>query len=148
MLHSLVARRWFGPQTQWRPLHKALTSGLGLDDLSLAWPAVVQLVVSFLWLAVDFGLAKSSFLCFIIVINLILTCTSSLWCIDWVSEPLRELNCLCIMNYIGTKGGVCRQLKYFETDGSFAIDRSKAVVPLLFLILCSFVVYTTGRLMF
>ena len=27
--------------------HKALTSGLGLDDLSLAWPAVVQLVVSF-----------------------------------------------------------------------------------------------------
>ena len=33
--------------TQWRPLHKALTSGLGLDDLALAWPAVVQLVVSF-----------------------------------------------------------------------------------------------------
>ena len=33
------------PQTQWRPLRKTLTSGLGLDDMSLAWPAVVQLLV-------------------------------------------------------------------------------------------------------
>ena len=45
MSHSLIARRWFGPQTQWRPLRKTLTSGLGLDDMSLAWPAVVQLLV-------------------------------------------------------------------------------------------------------
>ena len=30
----------------------------------------------------------------------------------------------------------------------YATDRSKAVVPVLFLILCSFVVYTKGRLMF
>ena len=30
----------------------------------------------------------------------------------------------------------------------YATDRSKAVVPVLFLILCSFVVYTTGRLVF
>ena len=44
-LHSLIARRRFGPQTQWRPLRKTLTSGLGLDDMSLAWPAVVQLLV-------------------------------------------------------------------------------------------------------
>ena len=35
----------FGPQTKWRPLHKSLNSGLGLDDMSLAWPAVVQLLV-------------------------------------------------------------------------------------------------------
>ena len=28
-----------------RPLRNTLTSGLGLDDLSLAWPAVVQLLV-------------------------------------------------------------------------------------------------------
>ena len=27
------------------PLRKTLTSGLGLDDMSLAWPAVVQLLV-------------------------------------------------------------------------------------------------------
>ena len=30
----------------------------------------------------------------------------------------------------------------------YATDRSKAAVPVLFLILSSFVVYTTGRLMF
>ena len=45
MVHSLIARRRFGPQTQRRPLRKTLTSGLGLDDMSLAWPAVVQLLV-------------------------------------------------------------------------------------------------------
>ena len=56
----------------------------------------------------------------------------------------------CIMNYIGTKGEVCRQLKIFlNLPVVYATDRSKAVVPVLFLIiLCSFVVYTTGRLMF
>ena len=42
----------------------------------------------------DLGLTKSTFLCFIIVINLIFM--SSLWCIDKVREPLRELNSLCI----------------------------------------------------
>ena len=45
MLHSFIARRLFGPQTEWRPLLKTLTSGLGLNDMSLAWPAVVQLLV-------------------------------------------------------------------------------------------------------
>ena len=49
------------------------------------------------------------------------------------------------MNYIGTKGEVCRQKKIFlNTPVVYATDRSKAVVPVLFLILCSFVVYTTG----
>ena len=47
MLHSLIARRRVGPQTQLRTRHKAFTSGLGLDAMSLAWPTVVQLVVSF-----------------------------------------------------------------------------------------------------
>ena len=37
---------------------------------------------------------------------------------------------------------------YFNPPAVYATDRSKAVVPVLFLILCSFVVYTTGRLMF
>ena len=32
LLHSLIARRRFGPQTQGRPLRKTLTGGLGLDD--------------------------------------------------------------------------------------------------------------------
>ena len=54
------------------------------------------------------------------------------------------------MNYIATKEEVCRQLKMFLPPPPtvvHATDRSKAVVPVLFLILCSFVVYTTGRLM-
>ena len=33
------------PGLQWRPLRGALTSGLGLGGVSLAWPAVVQLLV-------------------------------------------------------------------------------------------------------
>ena len=45
MLHSLIARRRFGPQTQWRPPCKILTSGFGLDDMSLTWPAMVQLLI-------------------------------------------------------------------------------------------------------
>ena len=57
------------------------------------------------------------------------------------------------MNYIGTKGEVCRQLNIFLPPAPtqpvvYATDRSKAVVPVLFLILCSFVVYTTGRSVF
>ena len=57
------------------------------------------------------------------------------------------------MNYIGNKGEVCRQLKISLTPAHpppvvYASDRSKAVVPLLFLILCSFVVYPTGRSVF
>ena len=36
----------------------------------------------------------------------------------------------------------------FKPPVVYATDHSKAVVPVLFLILCSFVVYTTGPLMF
>ena len=34
MLHSLIARWRFGPQTQLRPLRKTLTRGSGLDNMS------------------------------------------------------------------------------------------------------------------
>ena len=55
----------------------------------------------------------------------------------------------CIKNYIGIKAEVCRQLKIFLTlTVVYATDRSKTVVPVLLLILYSFVVYTMGRLMF
>ena len=40
----LVFLKW-KYEDQWRPLRKTLTSGLGLDDMSLSWPAVVQLLV-------------------------------------------------------------------------------------------------------
>ena len=66
------------------------------------------------------------------------------------------------MNYIRTKGEVCRQLKICLTPRRnppppihpplptvvYVTARYKAVDPVLFLILCSFVVYTTGRLKF
>ena len=55
----------------------------------------------------------------------------------------------CIMNYIGTKGEVLSTVKnIFKPRVVYATDRSRAVVPVLFLILCSFVAYTTGHLMF
>ena len=53
-----------------------------------------------------------------------------------------------INKYNGTQDEVCRQLKIFLTPVVYATDRSKVVVLVFFLILCGFVVYTTGRLMF
>ena len=76
---SIVMAQRFGPQTQWRPQHKAfimLPGGLMLCGfLSLR-------------LAVCVWLAKGALLCFIVVINLIFE--FSLWCIDRVREPLCE----------------------------------------------------------
>ena len=57
----------------------------------------------------------------------------------------------CIMNYIRTKGEVYWQLKIFLNPHPrvvYTTECSKAVVLVLFLILCSFVVYTMGRLVF
>ena len=65
VLRTLVARRRFGPQTPWRPLRGTLASGLGLGNVSLAWPAVARL------LAYSRICHEYSSL-FIIVINLIL----------------------------------------------------------------------------
>ena len=98
----------------------------------------------------DFGLAKSTFLCFTIVVNLIFM--SSLWCIDWVREPLRELNCLFylyIYEFHRDQGWSLSTVKnIFKPPVVYATDCSKAVVPVSFLIQCSFVVYTTGCLIF
>ena len=52
------------------------------------------------------------------------------------------------MNYIGTKGEVCRQFLSPHSPVVYATDLSKAVVQVLFLILCNFVVYTTVCLVF
>ena len=50
------------------------------------------------------------------------------------------------MNNLGTKDEVCRQLKIFNPPPPvvYATDRSKTVVPVLFIILCSFVVIPRG----
>ena len=42
LFNCTTAVRASDPMTAFR---KTLTSGLGLDDMSLAWPAVVQLLV-------------------------------------------------------------------------------------------------------
>ena len=44
-LSSLIARRRFGPQTHWRPHHKALISDMGPGAMSWACTAVFQLLV-------------------------------------------------------------------------------------------------------
>ena len=55
----------------------------------------------------------------------------------------------CFMNDIGTKGEVCRQLNTFlNRPGVYATDRSEGGGHGVVLILCGFVVYTTGRFMF
>ena len=60
---------WFGSQTPWRPLRKTLTSVLGLDDMSLVWPTVVHLLVSFTLSRSRISHAYS--ILFIMVMNLI-----------------------------------------------------------------------------
>ena len=147
MLHSLIARRRFGPQTQWRPLHKAFfTNGLVLDDLSLAWPAVIKLVF-------PLTLARSGFW-FI----------QEYFCLFYHSELYRRYGALIELESHYANWTVYVLLYYelhqdqewslstvkniFKPPVVYVTDRSKAVVPVLFLILCSFVVYTTGRLMF
>ena len=101
---SLIARRRFRPQTQWRPLHKTLTSGLGLDDMSLAWPVVVQLFVFIYFKCSRISHEYSSL--FIVVINLIFI--FSLWCIDWVGSLYanRIFMYFFIKSSIGTQGEV------------------------------------------
>ena len=77
--HSLIARRCLGLR---------LNDGLFIKFQPVGWGLMIRLWLGPPWfnsqlgLAVDFGLAKSIFLCFtcIIVINLIFM--SSLWCID------------------------------------------------------------------
>ena len=46
LIERLYSRyKHLGPQTLRESLRKTLTSGLGLDNMYLAWPAVVQLLV-------------------------------------------------------------------------------------------------------
>ena len=91
-------------QTQWRPLRETLTSGLGLDDMSLAWPAVVQLFVSFTLAYSRISHEYSSL--FIIVINL--NFMFLLWCMDWVGSLYANqiFMYFCIKSSIGIQGKV------------------------------------------
>ena len=150
MLHSLIARRRFGPQTQWRSLRKTLTSGLGLDDWSLAWPAVVQLFVFIC--SVIHTISYEYYSLFIIVMNLIFM--FSLWCIDWVGclyakkkkkkkkknkkKKKKKKKCISVLRVAlgprvklaGRKSALTRPP---PPPLAYSADRSKAVVPVVIL---------------
>ena len=146
MLHSLIARRRFGPQTQWRPLRKILTSGLELDDMSLAWPAVVHYWFSFTLAYRIISHEYSSL--FIIVINLIFM--FSLWCIDGV-ESLYANRILCVSVWRVVSGP---RVKLASCKSAlnplvvYSADRSKAVVPVLVLLFVALWFILRGDLLY
>ena len=105
--------------------------------MSLAWPTVVQLVVFCLTLAGSVCRIDQEYSFLFHHCDLYLIFVFSLWCIDWVREPLCEPNFLCMFVLritLGPRVKICRQLKCLNSHHvCFATDRSKAVVLLLFL---------------
>ena len=101
LLH-LIARRRFGPQTQWRPLRKSLTSGWGMIIYLWLGPPWFNYWFSF---TLAYSRISHEYSLFIIMINLILM--FSLWCIDWVGSLYanRIFMYFCIKSSIGTQGG-------------------------------------------
>ena len=108
MLHSLIARRRFGPHTQWRSLRKTINSGLGLDDMFWLGRPWFNYWFSFTLAYSRISLEYSSL--FIIVINFIFM--FSLWCIDWVGSlhANRLFMYFCIKSNIGTQGEAVKVL--------------------------------------
>ena len=97
----------------------------------------------------DFGLAKSTFLCFIALINLIL-CRRYGALIELGSHYANWTVYIFLYYELHRDQGwsLSTVKNTYKPPVVYATDRSKAVVPVLFLILCSFVVNTMGRFMF
>ena len=145
MFHSLIARRWVGLQTQWRSRHKAFTSGFGFDAMSLAWPTVVQLVVSFnSGLHLEISQEYTFLFCHSDRFDLMF----SLRCIDWVRKPLCEPNFLCFFFFLYKEFYSRPRVKFIQWKAFeplphppsptpapvvYTIDRSKTEIPMLFL---------------
>ena len=132
MLHSLIARRRFGPQTQWRPFRKALTSGLGLDDMSLTWSAVVQILV---FIYSDIELAMSTRLCISLWLIWFLWFVFAL--MHWLSwetlcEPIFCVSVLRVASGPRVKLASCKSA--LNPPVVCSTDLSKAVVPVLILV--------------
>ena len=104
ILHSLIARRWFGPQTQWRSLRKTLTSGFGLSIC--LWLGPPWFNYWFLFTLAYSRISHEYSPLFIIVINL--NFMFSLWCIDWVGNLYanRSFMYFCIKSCIRTQSEV------------------------------------------
>ena len=74
---------------------KAFTSGFGLDAVSLAWPIVIQLVVSFNS-GLQWGISQALSTLSLFRHSDRFDFVFSLRCIDRVRKPLCEPNFLCI----------------------------------------------------
>ena len=133
VLHSLIARRRFGPRARWRPLRETLASGLGLGGLSLAWSAVVQLL-AFIYSGVQWNWPW--------VLVFVYHCD---WfdfyvfaLVRWLGWGLcasRTFEYFCIGSSIGTQGGVGLLWGCFRPPPVvYSAGRSGAVVPVLVLL--------------
>ena len=133
MLHYLMARRRFGPQTQWRPLRKTLTSGLGLTICFRLCPPLFNYWFSFTLAHSRISHEYSSL--FIIVINLIFFVFALM---HWLSlEPLGESIFLCISVLrvaSGPRMKVDSCKRALKPPVVYSTDRSKAVGPVLVLL--------------
>ena len=101
-----IARRRFGPQTQWRPLHRTLTNGLWLDDMICLWLCPLWFNYWFSFTLAHSRISHEYSSLFIVVINLIFM--FSLWCIDCLGSLYTNRNFIyfCIKSSIGTQGEV------------------------------------------
>ena len=148
MLHSLIARRRFGPQTQWQPLRKTLTSRFGLGDVFGLARRGSTIGFHLLWHAVE--LAMNTRLCL------------SLWLI-WIScfrfDALTEFGafvraeflCLSVLRVASGPRVKLASCKSALTSPSppvvYSTDCSKAVVPVLVLLFVAlwFIYLAWGR---
>ena len=141
LLHSLIARRRFGPQTQWRPPRKTLTSGLGLD----VGPPWFNYWFSFT-LAYSRISHKYSSL-FIIVYNLIFM--FSLWCTELGAFMRTEFLCISVLRVAsGPRVKLASCKSALNPPVICSTDRSKAVVPVLVLLFVALRFILLGDLLY
>ena len=146
MLHSLIARQRFGPQTQWRPLRKTLTSGWGFTICLWLGPPWFNYWFSFTLAYTRISHEYSSL--FIIVINLIFM--FSLWCIDWVGSLYANR----IFMYSELRVASGPRVKLASSKSALnpplvcSTDRSKAVIPVLVLLFVALWFILRGDLLY
>ena len=147
MFYFLIARWRFGPQTQWRPLRKTLASGLRLDDMSLAWPAVGSAIgFHLLWHTGE--LAMSTRLCL------------SLWCIWFLcfrfdaltvlgASMRTEFLCISVLRVAsGPRVKLVSCKSALNPKVVYSTDCSEAVVPVLVLLFVALWFILRGYLLY
>ena len=145
MLHSLIARRRFGPQTQWRSLRKTLV-GWGLTICLWLGPPWFNYWFSFTLAYNRISHEYSSL--FIIMITLIFM--FSLWCIDWVgSLYANQILCVSVLRVAsGPRVKLASCKSALNPPVVCSTDRSKAVVPVLVLLFVALWFILRGDLLY